>query len=288
LLNSGYQANTSLITALLGSRDAIFSDSLNHASIIDGCRMARAKGTQLFIFDHLNLDHLNLLLSDWHKKRTQGALALVVTDAVFSMDGDLANLQALLSLCNDFDALLMVDEAHATGLLGESGAGLVEYQGIKGYVPVIMGTLGKALGSFGAFVCGDSLLTDHLINTCRGFIFSTALPAPVVASALKAVEIAQTECWRRLKALENARIIREALGQKRSDSAIISVLIGDNGQTLQEAARLRAHGFDIRAIRPPTVPEGTARLRITTNALQQEKDIKALIQLLLPHNESGL
>ena len=282
LLNSGYQANASLIPALVGQGDAVFSDSLNHASLIDGCRMAKIYGAEVFVYKHLNLDHLREQLTAWREKRAGKSAALIVTDAIFSMDGDLADLPGLTALCSEFEALLFVDEAHATGLIGPTGAGLAELQDqdVHGSVPVVMGTLGKALGGFGAFVCGSSLLIEHLINTCRGFIFSTALPAHVAAVALKAIQISQAEPWRRQKALENAATIRRSLGQENHMSAIVPVLIGSDDSAVQQATRLQKHGFDIRAVRPPTVPEGTARLRITTNALQREEDVLRLTQLL--------
>jgi len=285
LLNSGYQANVSLIPALVGRGDAVFSDSLNHASLIDGCRMAKCCGAEIFVYKHLDLDHLREQLTAWRGNRASKSAALIVTDAVFSMDGDLADLPGLAALCCEFEALLFVDEAHATGLLGPTGAGLTELQGVQRFVPIVMGTLGKAMGGFGAFVCGDSILIEHLINTCRGFIFSTALPAHVAAAALKAIQISQAEPWRRQKALENAAAIRHCLGQEDCDSAIVPVLTGSNDSAVKLAAHLQEYGFDIRAVRPPTVPEGTARLRITTNALQREEDILRLTRLL-PSNLS--
>ena len=284
LLNSGYQANVGLIPALAGRGDAVFSDSLNHASLIDGCRMAKGFGADVFVYKHLDLDHLREQLAAWHGKRAgksaAKSVALIVTDAVFSMDGDLADLPGLVALCGEFEALLFVDEAHATGLIGPTGAGLAELQGVQGSAPLVMGTLGKALGGFGAFVCGDNILIEHLINTCRGFIFSTALPAHVAAVALKAIQISKAEPWRRQKALGNAATIRQHLGRENCDSAIVPVVIGSNDSAIQQAASLQRHGFDIRAVRPPTVPEGTARLRITTNALQREEDVLRLTQLL--------
>ena len=185
----------------------MFSDELNHASLVDGCRLARARGAEVFVYRHLDLDGLETRLRAWRDLATGGA-ALVATDAVFSMDGDAADLPALVALCERFGALLLVDEAHATGVLGADGAGLAERQGVKGRIPLLMGTLGKALGGFGAFVACPALLRDHLVNTCRGFIFSTALPAPVVAASLAALRIARAEPWRRERALAFADRLR--------------------------------------------------------------------------------
>lgn len=199
---------------------------------------------------------------------------------MFSMDGDAPDLPGLLALCERHQALLLVDEAHATGLLGETGAGLAEHQGVKGRVPLLMGTLGKALGCFGAFVACDAPLREHLVNTCRGFIFSTALPAPVAAAAREAVHIARSEPWRRARALSHAAAIRGALGLAASPSAIVPVLVGGNGAAVRRAARLQRAGFDVRAVRPPMVPEGTARLRITTGAHLEEAQVEALIAAL--------
>ncbi|HEY3401647.1 MAG TPA: 8-amino-7-oxononanoate synthase [Geothrix sp.] len=276
LFNTGFQANATLLPALAGSGDAVFSDALNHASLVDGCRMARAGGAHLGIYRHLDLADLAAQLMAWRASAPGDALALVATDAVFSMDGDTADLPALLELCERQGALLLIDEAHATGLLGTDGAGLAQLQGVHGRVPLVMGTLGKALGAFGAFVCCDGLLREHLLNTARGFIFSTALPPPVVGAALEALRIAQAEPWRRERALSHADQLRAALGQPSQPSAIVPVLVGPDAEAVRLATRLQARGFDVRAVRPPTVPEGSARLRITTGAHLDEAQVEAL------------
>jgi 8-amino-7-oxononanoate synthase len=280
LFNTGYQANATLIPALVGADDAVFSDALNHASLVDGCRMARAQGAQVGIYRHLDLGDLASQLSAWHRAAPSGALALVATDAVFSMDGDAANLPALLDLCEQHGALLLIDEAHATGLLGADGAGLAQLQGVHGRVPLVMGTLGKAIGSFGAFVCCDTLLRDHLLNTARGFIFSTALPPPVLGAALEGIRLARAEPWRRERALALADRLRDALGQVSQPSAIVPVPVGADAEAVRLGEALQARGFDVRAVRPPTVPEGSARLRITTGAHLEDAQIEALIQAL--------
>jgi 8-amino-7-oxononanoate synthase len=280
LFNTGFQANATLIPALAGAGDAVFSDALNHASLVDGCRMARAGGAHLGIYRHLDRADLGAQLATWRGTAPDGALALVATDAVFSMDGDAADLPALADLCERHGALLLVDEAHATGLLGADGAGLAQLQGIHGQVPLVMGTLGKALGAFGAFVCCDALLRDHLLNTARGFIFSTALPPPVLGAALEGVRLARAETWRRERSLAFAGHLREALGQSSQPSAIVPVPVGPDALAVDLAARLQARGFDVRAVRPPTVAEGSARLRITTGAHLEWDQIEALASIL--------
>ena len=279
LFNTGYQCNATVIPALAGEGDAVFSDELNHASLVDGCRLARARGAGIQVYRHLCLDDLETRLRAWREGAPRG-LALVATDAVFSMDGDAADLGALLDLCERFEALLLVDEAHATGLLGATGAGLAEAQGLKGRVPLLMGTLGKALGSFGAFVACREDLRAHLVNTCRGFIFSTALPAPVAAASMEGIRIARSEPWRREASLGFAGRLRSALGIIEGPSAIVPVHIGGNADALRIAGALQARGLDVRAVRPPTVSEGRARLRITTGAHLQAAAVETLITAL--------
>ncbi len=281
LFNTGYQANATLLPALAGAGDAVFSDALNHASLVDGCRMARARGAHVGVFGHLDLADLASQLSGWRAAAPRTALALVATDAVFSMDGDAADLPALVDLCERQGALLLIDEAHATGLLGADGAGLAQLQGVRGRVPLVMGTLGKAVGAFGAFVCCDTVLRDHLLNTARGFIFSTALPPPVLGAALEGIRIARAEPWRRERALALADRLRDALGQPRQPSAIVPVPVGADAAAVRLAETLQLQGFDIRAVRPPTVPEGSARLRITTGAHLEDAQVESLIEALL-------
>jgi len=280
LFNTGYQANATLIPALVGPGDAVFSDTLNHASLVDGCRMARAGGAHLGIFHHRDLEDLAAQVGAWRESAPEGALALVATDAVFSMDGDAADLPALVRLCEGRNVLLLVDEAHATGLLGPDGAGLAQLQGVHGRVPLVMGTLGKALGSFGAFLACSALVREHLVNTCRGFIFSTALPPPAVGAALEGVRLAQAEPWRREKALSLAGLLRRELGQPDQPSAIVPVPVGADARAVSLAQHLQALDFDVRAVRPPTVPEGSARLRVTLGAHLEEAQVRALASAL--------
>ncbi len=278
LFNTGFQANATLVPALVRPGDAVFSDALNHASLVDGCRMAKAGGAHVGIHRHLDLGDLDAQIKAW--RSSSKGLALVVTDGIFSMDGDAADLPGLLELCRQHEALLLVDEAHATGLLGATGAGLTECQGVLGAVPLVMGTLGKALGGFGAFVTGSHKLRDHLVNSARGFIFSTALPPSVLGVAITAVEVAQSERWRAARAGEFADRVRGALGLPHGDSAIVPLMVGDEARAMQIAFRMQEKGFDVRAVRPPSVPAGTARLRITTGAHLEETQVDAMIRSL--------
>ena len=278
LFNTGFQANATLLPALMGPGDAIFSDALNHASLVDGCRMAKAGGASVSVYAHREVADLEARLAAWAAGAPPEALALVATDGIFSMDGDAADLPALRAVCDRFGALLLVDEAHASGLLGPEGAGLAALQDAAPHL--VMGTLGKALGSSGAFVCGDRALIDHLVNTCRGFIYSTALPPPSVGAALEGLGLARSEPWRREEALAKAARIRAALGLPDQPSAIVPVLVGADAEAVRLAGLLQERGFDVRAVRPPTVPEGTARLRITTGVHQREADVDALLAAL--------
>ncbi|MBI4913686.1 MAG: 8-amino-7-oxononanoate synthase [Acidobacteria bacterium] len=279
LFNTGFQCNATVIPALAGKGDAVFSDALNHASLVDGCRMARAGGAAVEVYRHLDLEDLEARLRRIGRQAA-GGLALVATDAVFSMDGDAADLPALVEVCARHDALLLVDEAHATGLLGETGAGLAEDQGLKGRIPLLMGTLGKALGSFGAYIACPAPLREHLLNTCRGFIFSTALPPPVLGASLEAIRVGREETWRRERALGHAAALRRALSLPPGPSAIVPLILGEDRRALAWAQALQAQGFDVRAVRPPTVPEGSARLRITTGAHLEEAQVQDLISAL--------
>jgi len=204
LFNSGYAANTGVIPALAGEGDVLLSDALNHASIIDGCRLSRAETE---VYRHRDLDHLEALL----RKRSTAGRKVVITDGVFSMDGDIAPLPGLVDLAERYGAMLMVDDAHGTGVLGSNGRGTVEHFGVGGKVPVQMGTLGKALGSFGAYVAGDRGLVQFLLSSCRSYIFSTALPPAVCAASLAALSIIDREPWRRERLWRNRQRYIEAL-----------------------------------------------------------------------------
>jgi 8-amino-7-oxononanoate synthase len=277
LFSSGYLANLGLMTAFLDSEDVIFSDRLNHASIIDGSRLSAAK---VALYDHCDLSHLEVLLGETPAKRR-----LIVSESVFSMDGDLAPVPELLELAERFGALLVLDEAHATGLLGEDGAGALSLFGIPDGPIVIVGTLSKALGSIGGFVAADQTLISVLLNRSRSFIFNTALHAGAVAAALASIRLLETEPWRRERSLSLAGTLRDGIVQlgsppSKSVTPIVPLMIGDAEAALALDLRLREAGVLARAIRPPTVPEGTSRIRFNVMATHEEEDISHVLGLL--------
>ena len=237
VFNSGYQANVGMISALCGKEDAIFSDRLNHASIIDGIRLSGAK---LFRFRHNDVEHLEKLL---RKERGSFREAMIITETVFSMDGDLAPLEKIVKLKKEHDCLLMVDEAHATGVFGASGSGLAEETSTTGEIDIIMGTFSKALGSFGSYVATSNDIKDYLINTCRSFIYSTALPPAVIAANLASLEVVKNEPERRITLLENARYLCGGLNEKgfdvKGDSQILPIILGDNERALKVSRLLK-------------------------------------------------
>ena len=255
---TGYMANVGAITALVGKGDAVLSDELNHASIIDGCRLS---GADVFVYRHGDLVDLDrkLGLCREHRRR------LAVSDGVFSMDGDVLDLPGFLEVTRRHDAFSMVDEAHATGVIGPTGRGLAEAFGC-GHPDIAMGTLSKALGSEGGFVCGARLLIDYLRNVSRPFIFSTAPGAPAMAAARAALEVLEAEPARVARLRENVAFFVSELGRlgvaARSDSAIVPILVGDERAALAAGAALERAGFLVPAIRYPTVARGAARLRV--------------------------
>jgi glycine C-acetyltransferase/8-amino-7-oxononanoate synthase len=285
VFNSGYAANTGVIPAVAGENDVIFSDELNHASIIDGCRLSRARTA---VYRHRDVDHLEALLRDNASARRR----LIVTDGVFSMDGDIAPLPAIVSLAERHDALVMVDDAHGTGVLGNGGKGTVEHFGLTGRVPIQMGTLGKALGSFGAYVAGDRGLTRYLLNTCRSYIFSTALPPAVCAASLAAFSVLEQEPWRREQLWKNrARLAtgltKLGLDTGVSETPILPVLLGSAKRTLAAARLLLERGVYAPAIRPPSVPEGSSRIRMTVMATHTDDDIDRAIAIAATLKQEG-
>lgn len=274
LYNSGYTANLGIIPALVGPRDVVLGDELNHASIIDGCRLSRA---ELLTYPHRDVDVVESALRALDQRQHRGR-RLVVTDSVFSMDGDLAPLTALSGLCERYGAVLMVDEAHATGCLGPGGRGAVAQYNLTGRVPVVMGTLSKALGSFGAFVVGEGVLRNYLLNVSRGFIFTTALPPPVVAATIAALDILEREPQRVLRLQENGSYLRQGLQRlgfntMDSETQIVPVYVGDAGQALEMARLLQQAGVYAVAIRPPTVPVAKARIRASVMATHTREDL---------------
>ena len=271
LFNSGYHANVGTITALVGKDDAVFSDALNHASIIDGCRLSHA---QVFVYPHKDTAALDALLA-----RNTARRRLVVTDSIFSMDGDSAPLGTICEIAERHGAMVMVDEAHATGVVGPHGSGLVAAEGLQERVTVQMGTLGKALGTFGAFVAARRSVIDLLINTARSFIYTTALPPPVVAAAAVALRIAMTEDQRRERLMTNASQLHSGMRRIGLDVGvapghIMPVLIGDAVETMRLSEHLLAEGVFVQGIRPPTVPPDTARLRVTLMSTHTDDDLQ--------------
>jgi 8-amino-7-oxononanoate synthase len=273
LFSSGYSANLGLLTTLVGRDDLVLSDALNHASLIDGMRLA---GARKFVYPHLDLGAIERALTAPRPRRT-----FIITESVFSMDGDLAPLAELTDLADAHGALLIVDEAHATGLYGTRGAGRIDELGLRERVLASVHTGGKALGSGGAWIAGSRTLCDLLVNRARSFIFSTA-PLPVLAAALEAaVEIVESELGRRAEVHRKAALVRDALhdvgaNTGASASPIVPVIVGANEDALALQQGLLEVGFDARAVRPPTVPEGTARLRITVRYPVSDADLLRL------------
>ena len=261
---TGYHANVGVLSALMGPGDTILSDGLNHASIIDGCRLSRA---EVRVYPHGDTHALAALLAAC----APSGRRLIVTDTVFSMDGDLAPLAELVELAQHYDAWLMVDEAHATGVFGPHGGGLVEQAGLVDRVDIHMGTLGKALGGIGAYVAGSRELIDWLVNRARSFIYTTGMPPAAAASALAALDLVEREPERRQRLWDNTRFLSDGLrglGYRIGDSRsqILPVIIGDARQTMALAEATLRRGVFAHGIRPPTVPEGTSRIRVTPMA----------------------
>jgi 8-amino-7-oxononanoate synthase len=271
LFGSGYLANTGTIAALARQGEVVCSDELNHASIIDGCRMA---GAETFVYRHADTEHL-----EWGLRCAAGRASLIVTDGVFSMDGDVAPLSELSDLAQRHRCRLMVDEAHATGCLGPGGRGSVAAAGLTGEVDVIVGTLGKALGGYGAYVCGSAELVDFLVNSARPFIFSTAPPPPAVAAASAALELLEERPKRVEKLRANAAALRSGLREQGlepagSETQIVPLVIGEADDAMALCERLLEDGLFAQAIRPPTVPPGTCRLRLTVMATHAIADLR--------------
>jgi glycine C-acetyltransferase/8-amino-7-oxononanoate synthase len=276
LFGSGYLANVGAISALAGRDAVVFSDELNHASIVDGCRLARA---ETFVYRHGDVEHLARGLSEAGERAS-----LIVTDGVFSMDGDVAPLEDLVRLAREHNCRLMVDEAHATGAMGPGGRGSVAAAGLSEEVDLVVGTLGKALGSYGAYVCAGSELSEYLLNTARSFIFSTALPPPVLAAALAALGVLEAEPERVETLNANAAALREALVAEGlaaggGQSQIVPLEVGDAGRTMELCERLLERGVFAQGIRPPTVPAGSSRLRFSVMATHEPADLRDAARL---------
>jgi 8-amino-7-oxononanoate synthase len=277
LFGSGFLANAGAIAALTRPGDVIFSDELNHASIIDGCRLSRA---EVFVYDHLDIEHLAWGIAD-----AGGRGALIVTDSVFSMDGDVAPLEDLVELAERHQIRLMVDEAHATGTLGPCGRGALAEAGLEGQADVIVGTLGKALGSYGAFVACDEVMARYLVNAARTFIFSTAPSPPAVAGALAALELIEERPELVVKLQANAatlhrELAREGFDVSESRTQIIPLVLGEARLAVRAAEAALARGVFAQAIRPPTVPPMTSRLRLAVMASHRTEELRAAVRIL--------
>jgi 8-amino-7-oxononanoate synthase len=266
VFNTGYAANVGAITSVVGAGDVVFSDELNHASIIDGCRLSRA---QIVVYPHRDVAALERALAT-----TTGRRRLVVSETLFSMDGDVADVRALADVCKRHDAALLLDEAHAIGARGPEGRGVASVEGV---VPdLLVGTCGKALGAFGAFVVTTESVADLLWNRARPFVFSTALPAMVCAAVAAAIEIVRGSEGDTLRATlaRHATAVRSVLGAS-GDTAIVPVIVGDDREVMRITERLLDDGIFVQGIRPPTVPEGSARLRIGLSAKLDREELMA-------------
>ena len=279
--SSGYAANVGIIPALVGREDVIFADALNHASLIDGCRLSRAT---VHVYPHADPTALGTLLMA-HRPRFRRAL--IVTDGVFSMDGDRTPLADLVDLARRFDAWTYVDDAHAVGVIGDRGRGTASAVGLLGDVDVTVGTFGKSFGASGAFVYGSSILCRFLLNRARSFVFSTAVPPAQAAACRAGVRIADEEPWRRDRVRANAGVLRAKLGDSgirvlgESDAHILPVVIGDAERVVGVGRALADRGLLVGAVRPPTVPDGSSRLRITMSAAHTPEHLSALTNALL-------
>jgi glycine C-acetyltransferase/8-amino-7-oxononanoate synthase len=277
LFGSGYLANIGVITTLAGDGEVVFSDELNHASIIDGCRLARA---ETFVYRHADVEHLA-----WGLRQAEGRGALIVTDSVFSMDGDVAPLAEIVELAHRHGVRVAVDEAHGTGCLGPGGRGAVAEAGVEDEVDVVIGTLSKALGAYGAFVACEQPMAQLLVNSARPFIFSTAPPPPAVAGALAALELLAEQPQRVDKLQANGDVLRDELAREGfevagSTTQIVPLVIGDAKQAMRICELAIERGVFAQAIRPPTVPEGTSRLRLAVMASHTKAELRESAQVL--------
>lgn len=282
LFNSGYTANLGVISSLCGRGDIIFSDKLNHASIVDGCLMS---GAELKRYPHKDIDALEKFLKSTPTPiHSGGKKRLIVTDGVFSMDGDIAPLREIIKLAKDYSALVMLDDAHATGVLGKKGRGTAEHLGLDEGIDIVMGTFSKALGSFGGFIAGRRGIREFLINKARSFIYTTSLPPSVIASSIRAIEIVVEEgnhlrdsLWRNVNCLKEG-LKNMGFDTMKSQSHIIPVFIGDADKTMEMSQMLLREGVFVQGIRPPTVPQGKSRLRVTVTSSHSVDDINIALE----------
>lgn len=279
VFSSGYACNLATISSLVGDKDVVYSDALNHASLIDGCRLSKAARE---IYPHNDVNHLRDSLANTRHRFNR---ALIVTESVFSMDGDTAPLPELADLADQYNCGLIVDEAHATGVYGANGAGLVDELGLTNRVLAKLGTLSKAVGCLGGYLCSSENVVDHVLNFGRAYMFSTALPSSVLSAAAASIELIESlvderSALRRLARttrFELRRIDWQVLGE---DSPILPVVLGDEGTALEMSAKLQSAGLFVPAIRPPTVPAGTSRLRISLSCVHTDQQVEKLIAAL--------
>ncbi len=278
LFGSGYLANAGIVSALAREGEVVFSDELNHASIVDGCRLSKA---QTFVYRHSDMEHL-----EWGLQEAEGRGSLIVTDGVFSMDGDIALLEEIVELAARYDARVMVDDAHGLGAVGPGGRGAVADAGLEDEVDIVVGTLGKALGSYGAYACCDKPMAKYLVNCARTLIFSTALPPPAVAGAFAALQMLRESPGLVDKLQRNARVLREALADEgmeipvESETQIVPLVVGDAHATMAASERALGEGVFAQGIRPPTVPAGTSRLRLAVMASHSKSELRSAATVL--------
>jgi glycine C-acetyltransferase len=288
LFNSGYTANVGVISSICGRGDIIFSDKLNHASIIDGCLLS---GAEIKRYPHKDIDALEGFLKStppsplYIKGGVRGVKKrLIITDGVFSMDGDIAPLNDIIRVARKYSAIVMVDDAHATGVLGENGKGTAEHLGVDGGIDIVMGTFSKALGSFGGFVAVGRQMREFLINRARSFIYTTSLPPPVIASSIAAIDIIEKgrdlrdSLWRNVDYMKNG-LKGMGFDIMNSQSQIIPIFIGDENRTMEMSRMLLEEGVFVQGIRPPTVPHGKSRLRVTVTAAHRDDDINRALDV---------
>lgn len=282
VFSTGYMANLAVSSALCGSKSLILQDKLNHASLIDGARLSGARSQRYL---HNDPESLALHLAKFTAKETYDQI-VVLTDGVFSMDGDFADLPSLSKVCDDYGAMLVVDDAHGIGVLGSSGAGCLEHFGVEqDRCPVLVGTFGKAFGTFGAFVAGPSALMDYIEQVARPYIYTTAMPPAIAAATRKSLQLIMGAGAERKHLQLLATMFQDGMAEKGiktlpSSTAIQAVVLGQNEVAMQVAAQLKQKGFIVGAIRPPTVPAGQARLRVTLSANHTEQQVQALMSAI--------
>lgn len=279
LFSTGYMANVGIISSVFGREDIIFSDRLNHASIIDGILLSQAR---LKRYPHRDMQALEAMLQEASGFKKMG----IITDSVFSMDGDIAPLDEIVRLAKKYDCLIMIDEAHALGVMGKNGKGLAEHFGVEDRIDITMGTLSKAAGSFGAYCCGSAELIAFLVNKARSFIYTTGVPPAIAAASLRAIEIIQDEPARRQRLWENTGYMKAALESAGwnilgSKTPIFPIVVGEPKVAVTFSDRLLEEGVFVSAIRPPTVPQGTARLRLTVTAAHTREDLDYAVEKLM-------